>query len=147
MNLYLDTGALVKLYVTEAGSPQCRQAVADARLVVTSVVAYVEARAAFARRRRERELSPSAHRSVVQTLDRDWGRYLRIEAGETLVHDAASLAERHRLRGYDAIHLASAVLLKNRLADTVVFSSWDLALQAAARREGLGRLPSRSGAR
>ena len=144
MNLYLDTSALVKLYVDEAGSPTCRQAVADAQLVATSVVAYVEARAAFARRRRERALSPSIHRAIVRALDRDWGRYVRIEAGEALIHEAGSLAERHRLRGYDAIHLASAVLLKKRLAEPVVFSSWDVALATAARRVGLGLLPGRS---
>jgi predicted nucleic acid-binding protein len=144
VNLYLDTSALVKLYVDEEGSSTCRKAVVDARLVATSVVAYVEARAALARRRRERALSPSAHRGIIRSLDQDWGRYLRIEAGEALIHEAASLAERHRLRGCDAIHLASAILLKNRLAEPVVFSSWDVALEAAARREGLGRIPGRA---
>ena len=144
MNLYLDTSALVKLYIDDEGSSTCRQAVVDARLVATSVVAYVEARAALARRRRERALSPSAHRGIIRSLDRDWGRYLRIEASEALIHEAASLAERHRLRGYDAIHLASAILLKNRLAEPVAFSSWDVALEAAARREGLGQIPGRA---
>ena len=143
MNLYLDTSALVKLYIAEEGSPLARAAVGDARLVATSVVAYVEARAAFARRRREHALSSAAHRRLVHTLDTDWGRYLRIEASEALIHEAAALAERHRLRGYDAIHLASALLLKSRLPEAVVFSSWDLTLQAAARREGLRRLPDR----
>jgi uncharacterized protein len=143
MNLYLDTSALVKLYAAEDGSSLCRQAVAEARLVSTSALAYVEARAAFARKRRERALSPAAHRNLVRTLDGDWGRYLRIEASEGLIRDAASLAERHRLRAYDAMHLASAVLLKERLAEPVVFSSWDLALEGAARREGLGRLATR----
>jgi predicted nucleic acid-binding protein len=143
VNLYLDTSALVKLYVDEEGASICRQAVTDAQLVATSVMAYVEARAALARRRRERALSPSTHRGVVRALDQDWGRYLRIEAGEALIHEAGSLAERHRLRGYDAIHLASAVLLKQRLAEPVVFSSWDVALETAARRVGLELLPGR----
>jgi predicted nucleic acid-binding protein len=93
---------------------------------------------------RQRALSPSAHRGVVRNLDQDWGRYLRIEAGEALIHEAASLAERHRLRGYDAIHLASAILVKNRLAEPVVFSSEDTALEAAARRAGLGLLSIRA---
>jgi predicted nucleic acid-binding protein len=144
VNLYLDTSALVKLYVAEEGSPLCRKAVADARLVSTSAVAYVEARDSFARKRRERTLSPAAHRRLVRTLDGDWGRYLRIEASEALIHEAASMADRLHLRAYDAIHLASAVLLKNRLAEEVVFASWDHALQTAARREGLRRLQDRS---
>jgi len=141
VNLYLDTSALVKLYIAEEGAPLARKAVADARLVATSAVAYVEARAAFARRRRERALSSVVYQRVVLALDADWGRYLRIDASEALIHEAASLVERHRLRGYDAIHLASALLLRSRLLDPVVFSSWDLTLQAAARREGLQCLP------
>jgi predicted nucleic acid-binding protein len=143
VNLYLDTSALVKLYIAEEGSLLVRTALADARFVATSVVAYVEARAAFARRRQERALSSAAHRRLVQALDTDWGRYLRIEASEALIHEAALLAERHRLRGYDAIHLASALLLRSRLPEAVVFSSWDFTLQAAALREGLRRLPDR----
>lgn len=143
MNLYLDTSSLVKLYIAEEGSPLARTAVTGARLVATSAVAYVEARAAFARRRREHVLSSATHRRLVRALDTDWGRYLRIEASGALIHEAASLAERHCLRGYDAIHLASALLLKGRLPEPVVFSSWDLTLQAAARREGLRRLPDR----
>jgi len=58
VNLYVDTSALVKLYIDEEGSSTCRQAVVDAGLVATSVVAHIETRAALARRRRERALSP-----------------------------------------------------------------------------------------
>ena len=47
MSLYLDTSALVKLYVAEAGSDQVRQSVRAAERVVSSRVAYREARAAF----------------------------------------------------------------------------------------------------
>ena len=47
MIVYLDTSALVKLYVQEVGSTEVRRAVARADLVATSLVAYVEARSAF----------------------------------------------------------------------------------------------------
>ncbi len=141
MILYLDTSALVKLYVAEEGSPLVRQAVADAERIATSAIAYVEARAAFARRRREGGLAPLQHRRVVRDLDTDWGRYLRIDLTDALIHQAASLTERHRLRAYDAVHLASASVLRDRLSDPVVFACWDDALQAAARREHLDVFP------
>lgn len=53
MILYLDTSSLVKLYVAELGSAQVRQMVVRAGVVATSVVAFPEARSAFARLARE----------------------------------------------------------------------------------------------
>lgn len=137
MILYLDTSALVKLYVAEDGSSDVRRAVENADRVATSAIAYVEARAAFARKRREGGLLPLQHGRIIRDLDNDWGRYLRIDLTDVVIRRAASMAERHRLRAYDAVHLASAGLLKDRLSGPVVFAGWDDALQTAARREHL----------
>lgn len=137
MRLYLDTSALVKLYVEEDGSSIVRSAVEEAETVATSIVAYVEARAAFARQQRERTIPLSDYRRLIRDFEADWRHYLVIEATEPLVRQAAELAEAHRLRAYDAIHLASASVLKENLEDSVSFASWDSQLQAAARREGL----------
>ncbi|WP_347257902.1 PIN domain-containing protein [Methylocaldum sp.] len=49
MIVYLDTSALVKLFVKEVRSDRVRQAVSRARVVATHVIAYVETCAAFAR--------------------------------------------------------------------------------------------------
>ena len=137
MRLYLDTSALVKLYVDEPGTPLVRKRVAEAQLVATATLAYVEARAAFARRYRERSFSGAEYRRIVRDLDRDWGHYLLLEVTEPLIREAAALAETHRLRAYDAVHLASARVLKRRLGATVLFASWDTDLESAAGREGL----------
>ena len=48
MILYLDTSALVKLYVDEEGSLEARTVVETADAVATSRVAFAEAHAAFA---------------------------------------------------------------------------------------------------
>jgi predicted nucleic acid-binding protein len=111
-----------------------------ATVVGTSAIAYVEARAALARRRRSGHLSARSQRIVLRALDADWLRYLRLEVTEDLIHEAATIAEHHALRAYDAIHLASAVLLSRRLGGATMFASWDDALDAAAAREGLRRL-------
>ena len=53
MILYLDTSALVKLYVEEENSSTVEHMVSKARIVATHLIAYVEAQAAFARLQRE----------------------------------------------------------------------------------------------
>ncbi len=142
MRLYLDTSALVKLYVDEGGSPIVRNAVDQAELIATSILSYVEARAAFVRRRHEGGLSAGEYRRIIRDLDSDWGRYMVVEVTESLVRAAARLTEAHRLKAYDALHLASAAVLRGRLAEPFVFASWDLSLERTAKREGLTSLRS-----
>ena len=143
MSLYLDTSALVKFYVEEEGSPLVRMAVEQAEVVGTSAIAYVEARAAFVRRRHEGRISAGVYRGIVRDLDRDWARYLLVEVTGAIIRQSARLAESHRLRAYDAVHLASAAAVRGRLVEAVVFASWDLRLEKAASREGLQPLRPR----
>jgi len=46
-----------------------------------------------------------------------------------LAQAAGELAERHALRGYDAVHLASAIAIKD---SNLVMATWDRDLGAAA---------------
>jgi hypothetical protein len=116
----------------------------QAEIVGTSVVAYAEARAAFARRRRERSLTPNAHQRVKAAFEADWPRFMTLDVAEPLARRAGELAERHRLRGFDALHLASYLALQEDFPDDEVrFSAADRALEAAARRARAGRSRAR----
>lgn len=137
MTLYLDTSSLVKLYVAEPGSDDIHRLVAGADAVVTSVVAYAEARAAFARRRREKLMTTAEAATVVRHLDTDWPRFVRLPVDDELAQAAGRLAAAQALRGYDAIHLASfARLLEHCGDDDVRFSCADARLERAARALG-----------
>jgi predicted nucleic acid-binding protein len=134
---YLDTSALVKLYVRERGSALTRRMVAKSTAVATSMVAYAEARAAFARLQREKGTGHRRHRERVRQLDRDWAHYARIELSVAVAQRAGELAEEHGLRGFDAIHLASALWLKTAQSAEVLFAAFDRKLAAAAAKSGL----------
>jgi predicted nucleic acid-binding protein len=135
--LYLDTSSLVKIYVPEIETASVQRFVDAAEVVASSSLAYVEARAAFARKRRERDLSARDYRDLVQDFDHDWERYLIVDISDALVKFAGRLAEKHALRGYDAVHLASAVTVRKEGDRPVSFSCFDARLLRAARREGL----------
>ena len=137
MILYLDTSALVKLYIEESGSQEVAHAVEEAQIVSTSRVAYVEARAGIARKCREGDLSKKEHNYVVEALIGDWDRYFIIEVSENVTKLGGALTEKQSLRGFDAIHLASALLLRNRTRLDVSFSCFDERLKTAAVAEGL----------
>ncbi|TCJ20687.1 PIN domain-containing protein [Rubrobacter taiwanensis] len=109
MILYLETSALVKLYAEEDGTEVVERAVEEAELVVSSVVAYAEARAALARKYREGIFSEEEHREAVEALDEDWETLEKPEVTEELAREAGGLAQEHALRVFDAIHLASAL--------------------------------------
>ena len=109
--------------------------------MATSSITYVEARAAFSRRRRSGDLSASEHRHLVSELDSDWARYVRLEVSDSLIREAAALADRHHLRAYDAIHLASAAAARRQLDGEMMFACWDDGLTTAAAREGFHIAP------
>jgi predicted nucleic acid-binding protein len=135
--LYLDTSALVKLYVRERGSARTRRLIDRAQAVATSMVAYAEARAAFARLQREKRTSAKRHRARVAQLDRDWDSYALVELTAAVARRAGALAEEHGLRGFDAIHLASALWLQSAHSGDMQFSGFDERLDGAVRSAGL----------
>lgn len=135
MIVYLDTSALVKLYVDEPGTPEVQQLLQRATAVSTSRISYVEARAVFARRQRERALSKSHHIQLIRALERDWETYVRLELTESLIKLAGDLTERHALRADDAIQLASALSIRPHVP--VEFAAADDILLKAASRERL----------
>ena len=137
MVLYLDTSSLVKLYAEEAHSANIRHIVENAEVVATSRIAYAETRAAFARKFREDGMTVKEYRNIVQDINRDWENYFIVDVSDPLVKLAGQLAEKHALRGLDAIHLASSVVLRKQAGRPVTFSCFDDRLTLAARNEGL----------
>ena len=141
---YFDTSALLKRYVTEAGSSWLRTYLASptAPVVFTSYLTAVEATCAFARRLREGTLLPDDHTIVVQAFDYDIAhRYNLLDVMPATIDTARRLANRHPLRAYDAVQLATAWLLKQELLrggdPPLTFICADDRLNTVAQAEGL----------
>jgi len=70
---------------------------------------------------------------------------VRIRLDEDVLATARLVIQRHALRGFDGIHLASAVTLQNRWDETVVVVAADQRLLRAASTEGLATLDVETG--
>jgi predicted nucleic acid-binding protein len=135
MILYLDTSALVKLFIEEAGSPEVRTAARLAGQSATSRIAYVEFLAALARRERE-GLPPAVSQEIRNQFEAVWPDLVVIEVSRAITVRAAACARAHRLRAYDAVHLASAQEVHETAPD-VVFACFDARLNDAAKAQGM----------
>ncbi|GMQ99353.1 MAG: type II toxin-antitoxin system VapC family toxin [Zetaproteobacteria bacterium] len=137
MILYLDTSALVKAYVEEEHSRKVLQGMNAATASASHKVAYVEARAAFARLQREHVLDDSAWESLKCEFITDWENYVQIGTTKPLLVHAAELAEAFALRAYDSMHLAAAHMLHEQSKEPVIFACYDRRLNQAAEVLGM----------
>jgi uncharacterized protein len=101
---------------------------------VASVAAYAEVRAAVAAALRARRISRVRSNAGRRGLDRLWEEVDEVDLTITLARRAGELAEEHALRGYDAVHLASAEAIAD---DETVFVAADARLIRAAGLIGL----------
>jgi predicted nucleic acid-binding protein len=135
---YFDTSAFVKLVVSEAGSAEVGRIWDVASRAASSILLYPEGRAALAKARRDRRLSQAALHVAIEDFETLWAGIERVLVSVLLATRAGALAHEQGLRGYDAVHLASAETIA---AGDIVFVAADQPLLAAARRLGLAVAP------
>jgi len=141
MILYLDTSALVKRYFLEQQSNDLLSRWVQAELIVTSSVAYAETVASIFRKKKESGLGEEVIQQVVDAFFLDWKSFFRVEVTDELNETVLRVVQSYALRGFDAIHLASAVLTRGSLPEDFLFACFDQRLAEAAREEGLVTFP------
>ena len=143
MTLFLDTSALVKMYVDEPGSEDVQVWVAGADEVSCQWLAYVEARSAFAAKARIGELTETELAECKSDFEQDWTRFHRTPVTDALLRRSGALSEQLGTRAYDSVHLASAEHLQAVLGEAVTFGTFDFRQAVAATQLGLIVLPGR----
>ena len=134
MIAYFDTSAVLPLLIAEPGSDRAGVLWDGADRVVSVRLVYPEARAALAQAERLGRLSVRQLRDAVTEFDALFEQIDLVEVDDVLARRAGELAEARRLRGYDAVHLAAAVRVRD---PSVVMVAGGGALLAAAAAEGM----------
>lgn len=133
LNAYFDTSAIVKLIVAEDGSELADELWSIAALRISSQLVYPEARAALAAAERHGRIDRRGLRRAVGDLEHAITAMRLIAVDPALAHHAGQLAEQHALRGDDAVHLATALLIDD---PGLLIITWDTALAGAAHASG-----------
>lgn len=141
---YLETSALVKLYVLEPGSDRLLRLasnVSENRFAVLAI-SPVEARSAIRRRERAGDIDSKSAALILDRLRQHLEtRFLRQAVNDTVLDGALEMIDRYELRAYDAVQLAGCLALKLAAgAESPTFVCSDRHLLEAARSELLAIL-------
>lgn len=135
---YLETSALVKLYVLEPGTDRLLRLtkLPESRLAVLAI-SFVETRSAIRRRERAKDLDSKSAALILDRLQQHAEtRFLRQPVTDAVLDIALEMIDRYALRAYDAIQLAGCLALKTTVGtEPLTFVCSDQELLAAARSE------------
>jgi uncharacterized protein len=125
LTVYVDSSALFKRYVAEAGSELVAEMLSNEAVWVTANLAFTELSVNLPRRLGVAELQVAQAR-----LDRDWEAIHVVAIDDRLCRRAGALGSEHGLRTLDALHLAAA---ERAGGVELTFLTFDVRLAASAR--------------
>ncbi len=138
---YVDASALVKRYADEFGSMWVRQ-ITDPpaqHTILLAEITLAEVAAALAAKHRAPDGTQEQRDRILSRFLQDCTEHFVLLPLDRLVIDrAVELTQRHRLRGYDAVQLATALVtaetlqVQNLFAPIFVAADGDLLTAAAA---------------
>jgi hypothetical protein len=112
---YLDTSALVKLYVQEAGTERMLRLAnpSGGHTLAILGLTRIEFRAAVRKRERAGDVARDTADQLITRMEGHLASiYLVQPLTDLVVEEAAALLDRHALRAYDAVQLAGCALLR-----------------------------------
>jgi predicted nucleic acid-binding protein len=142
MILYLHTSALIKRYVAEAGSTEVSAFIEQAETVGSVLLTRVEMAAALSKAVRMNWVESREADSAWHDFLAHWQSFTRLSMTPSLAERAARLAWEYGLRGYDATHLAAALLWQETLEMPVTLATYDRELWLAGQKAGLTVWPT-----
>jgi uncharacterized protein len=137
---FLDTSALVKLYVQEPGTDRLLPLVSNQtenRFAVLAI-SVVEVRSAIRRRQRAGDIEAAVAAAMLKNMQTHMEtRFIRQAVNDTVIDTALEVIDRYALRAYGAVQLAGCLALCAISSEAFTFVCSDHQLLASARSEQL----------
>lgn len=136
MTIYAETSAVLAWLFAQAGGERVRAALAQAPQVVTSRLTLIETRRVIRRAEREARISAAQAADLLALFARAASTWAVLEISAQVARRAEERFPREPVRTLDAIHLASALVLRRTFPDLAVASA-DERVRANAAQLGL----------
>lgn len=129
---FFDSSAFAKRFIEESGSDEIEKICYDSESIAVSSICFPEIISALNRRLRESSFSKKDYLLIKERLIEEFEHIEIINLVPEVIAKSIILLEKNSLRTLDAIHVASALLLKSDL-----FVSADKRQVVAAKKTGL----------
>jgi uncharacterized protein len=138
---YLDSSAIVKLYIREDGSDRML-ALASRKTghqLTVLALTQVEVRSAFRKRQRAGDLGDRLAEQLRTAFQRHLeSRFVRQAVTDTILDLASELVDRHKLTSFDAVQLAGYLAVRSAAGtDVPILVSTDKEILLAAINESI----------
>ena len=139
---YFDASVAVKAYSEEEGSARVEEILNRVTEIYLSLIGVVEVAAAFSGKTKTGEIGTEDAVSLLEEFRTDLEAIYQIAEIKPATTDrAVAIAERYRLRAYDCLQLATALLLHGQRAalrmEPLILVSSNGELNVAAANEGM----------
>jgi predicted nucleic acid-binding protein len=133
---YFDSSVTAKRYLHESGSARAAQILRRYRLI-SSRLTTIELPSVFKRKLQNGDIDAQAYAAILKKLKSDRSRWELVAVTEAVLDSAESLVKDYDVRTLDAIHLASATVVAERLGKKLQFVTADFQQREAASQLGL----------
>ena len=128
---------MLKLYVQEKQTEDVHHLVSTSQSTGTSILTYTEMASAMSRADRVRLISIDEAQAAWNKFLDEWPEINRLRISTQLTERAAALAWEFGLRGYDSMHLASALTWQETLETPVCLATFDRLLWTSGQKAGI----------
>jgi predicted nucleic acid-binding protein len=120
VTVYAETSAVLRWLFAEAGGEVVRAALAGAGKVVSSRLTMIETRRVVRRAEREGRIKAAQAADVLAVFTQAASTWALLEVSEAVAYRAEEGFPNEPVRTLDAIHLASALFLRQSFPDLVI---------------------------
>jgi len=135
--IYLDSSVLVKKYFDEFASDIVLKIWKECKYLAISQVGYSEILGTINKKQKIDKFSDKVKESISKQFKHDWDELVKINVDHSINLELERIHSRYLLRGFDAIHLVSAIILFKELDEETFFLSADDNLTNPAKKDGL----------
>ena len=118
---YLDASAWVKRYYQEPGTEATQALFVEGAVLACASLGIVEVLATLARKRKARQINETQFQQKQIEVESDWQQFIQVQLSPDVLTNALILTANLSLRGADAVHLASAIVLQQSLPSPECF--------------------------
>lgn len=137
MLVYLDSSVLIKKYFQEIGSGYIDQIWDESDYIAISQVGYSEILGTIHKKQKMERFSDRVKNQINKAFLEDWDSLIKVNVDTTLNSELIRIHTKYLLRGFDAIHLVTGIILSKQFEKDLQFLTADTNLQNSAEKEKL----------